>query len=465
MMAKGSLFFRDIGYAMQLLRRDGIGEFIRRTGMYFQGQRLPSIPLPGATEFITGYSLERPCGILEFPDPGEFPLVSVIIPVYNQWEYTFSCLGSILKNSDDIHYEIILVDDNSTDETRFAGQHVNNIRIIRNVVNQGFLFNCNKAAAEAGGKFIVLLNNDTLVQPGWLIWFLKTMEEHPDAGLAGAKLIFSTGRLQEAGGIVFRDGSAMNYGREDFPDRPQYNYFKDVDYCSGAAICVRKSLWDQLGGFDARYAPAYYEDTDLAMRIRGMGYRTVYQPKSVVIHFEGVSHGTDITQGIKKKQDDNQKIFYSRWRDELLKNHYNRDENIFRSRERSINRNIALLVGYKVPDCTEFPGKDRSLQMINSFIERDYVIKFLPIDFMRNEPHVTFLEQKGVEVLYGKWYHDNLHAWINENSANIDLVCFVDKKLAKSYANLFNADLKGNLNTVVFDRNFSFRARSVNSVL
>jgi GT2 family glycosyltransferase/glycosyltransferase involved in cell wall biosynthesis len=449
---KLSLFIKDIGYAVQLLQREGISEFFRRTLLYLKGQRLPVYNRMQKQGAIPEPDVVKTEGILEFPLFTEPPMVSVIIPVYNQWEYTFACLGSILKNSGEVSYEIIMVDDNSSDDTKIAGLLVKNIRIIRNESNLGFLFNCNKAAAQAKGKYIILLNNDTLVEPGWVTWFMKTMEESPKVGLVGAKLIFSTGKLQEAGGIVFKDGSAMNYGREDDPDRPQYNYFKDVDYCSGAAICVRKILWDQLNGFDPQYAPAYYEDTDLCMQIRAMGYRTVYQPKSVVIHFEGVSHGTDITRGIKKKQDDNQKIFYSKWREELYKNNYLRDENIFRARDKSKYKQTVLIIDHTLPNPSSLVGHKKSSHMINRYIESSFNIKFLPDDFLKQEPFATELEQQGCEILYGDHYKENWLLWIAENTGNIDSICFVDETLANKYLPKLKKILKHDFSYIIHDQ-------------
>ena len=404
-----SSFFKDIGFGLELLKREGFGQFVRRSILYLQGQRLP--------EEVQ----QQHQAILEFPPQPETPLFSIIIPVYNQWEYSFDCLASILKNSIDISYEIIIADDFSTDDTRFSDQFVKNVRVIRNETNKGFLANCNDAAKQAKGAYIILLNNDTLVQPEWLTWFAKTLEEKPEVGMVGAKLVFSTGKLQEAGGIVFQDGSAMNYGREDDPDRPQYNYLKDVDYCSGACICVRRDLWNQLGGFDTQYAPAYYEDTDLAMQIRAAGYRTVFQPKSVVIHLEGISHGTDITQGIKKKQDENQHVFYSKWKDVLKKDNFLRDENLFRARDKSKHRQTVLLIG------------ETSAKMINRFVEPGFNIKYLPDDFLRPEPETSEMEQMGIEVLYGEWYKQNWLQWVTENAENIDSVSFVDESLEKKY--------------------------------
>jgi glycosyltransferase involved in cell wall biosynthesis len=345
------------------------------------------------------------------------------------------------------------VDDCSTDDTRNIERFVRNIKVIRNEKNLGFLFNCNKAAKLSSGKYIVFLNNDTLVQPGWLSWFMKTMEEKPDVGLVGAKLIFSTGELQEAGGVVFKDGSAMNYGRGDDPDQPQYNYFKDVDYCSGACICVRKELWEKLDGFDPQYTPAYYEDTDLAMRIRSLGYRTVYQPKSVVIHFEGISHGTDITQGIKKKQDENQKVFYSKWKEEMNINNFARDENLFKARDKSKNKQTVLLIDYKVPDTTTLRGKEKSCKIIKRYIELGVNIKFMPDNFLKMEPCVSKLEQKGIEILYGTWYKENWLSWVKENANNINTIHFADKNLSDKYLSSLKSIFAEDFNFVIFTKN------------
>ncbi|MDP1622341.1 MAG: glycosyltransferase [Bacteroidales bacterium] len=412
-------------------------KFIQRCKSFFlfkndQEKNNSPVILP-QKEVTVHNNVVKNTALLEFPKFDTNPMVSIIIPVHNQWEYTYGCLSSILKTTEGILYEIILIDDCSDDDTRFSDQYVRNIHTIRNESNLGFLFNCNKAAKAAKGKYLIFLNNDTLVQPEWLYWLMRTMEEAPGVGMAGSKLIFSNGKLQEAGGVVFRDASAMNYGREDDPDLPQYNYFKDVDYCSGASICVRKDLWDKLGGFDPQYAPAYYEDTDLAMQIRLQGFRTVYQPKSRVVHFEGISHGTDITQGVKKKQDDNQKVFYLKWKEELSKNHYDRDENLFRARDRSKDKLTALMIGHSVPDRFGIAGKEEPAAIIREFLEKGYMVKYLPDNFQQTEPAVSGMEQLGIEVLYGAWYQENWRTWFAENYKNVDEIYFANKSLADKY--------------------------------
>ncbi|PYL40519.1 MAG: glycosyl transferase, partial [Verrucomicrobia bacterium] len=165
--------------------------------------------------------------------------------------------------------------------------------------NSGFITSCNRGAEAARGKYLVFLNNDTIVRQGWLTALLDTFAQEQRAGIVGSKLLYPDGRLQEAGGIIWRDATGWNYGKFDDPQKPEYNYLRDVDYCSAAALMIPKSLFASVGCFDSRYTPAYYEDTDLAFKIRAAGYRVLYQPLSEVIHYEGATGGTDLSTGAK----------------------------------------------------------------------------------------------------------------------------------------------------------------------
>lgn len=203
------------------------------------------------------------------------PLVSIIIPVYNQFEYTYSYLRSILKNSGDIEYEVIIADDCSTDFTKDITKVVEGVNVKKAPTNLKFLLNCNNAAKSARGQYILFLNNDTQVQKDWLKHLVDLIESDSNIGMVGSKLVYPDGLLQEAGGIVWKDGSAWNYGNRQDGNASEYNYVKEVDYISGAAIMIRHSLWDELGGFDESFIPAYYEDTDLAFQVRRAGYKVL----------------------------------------------------------------------------------------------------------------------------------------------------------------------------------------------
>ncbi|MDM8547661.1 glycosyltransferase family 2 protein [Candidatus Venteria ishoeyi] len=241
------------------------------------------------------------------------PQVSIIIPVYNKVLYTFNCLLSLIECDPEIRKEVILIDNASSDETRLLCENLQGaFKIIHNAENKGFVEACNQGAAQAKGEYLVFLNNDTQVRPGWLAALLAGQQQD-NVGITGAKLLYPDGRLQEAGGRVFKDGSAQNYGRAQDPENPEYNQDRQVDYCSGAALMISRSLWKQLGGFDTRYIPAYYEDTDLCFSARAAGYQVLYCHRAEVIHYEGVTAGTDTATGYKKWQAINQQKFRKKW--------------------------------------------------------------------------------------------------------------------------------------------------------
>jgi GT2 family glycosyltransferase len=243
----------------------------------------------------------------------EQPEVSIVIPVHGQLATTWGCLRSLAQVPAGIAFEVIVADDRSPDRTLEMLKHVRGVRVLENPENLGFLRTVNRAARTARGRWICLLNNDTLLTPNWLAELVTTFELFPRAGLVGAKLLFADGALQEAGGTAFRDGTTSHYGRRKDPARPEYSFARRVDYCSAACVVIPKQLWDELGGFDELYAPAYYEDTDLAFRVRRAGYEVVYQPACCVVHYEGVTHGKAKSKKPSDYQNANRQKFLERW--------------------------------------------------------------------------------------------------------------------------------------------------------
>lgn len=351
----------------------------------------------------------------------EKPLVSIIIPVYNQFEYTYLCLKTILKNTKGISYEVIIGDDNSTDETKDILNIVENITVIRNEENLRFLLNVNNASKYAKGEYILFLNNDTQVQENWLSSLLELIEQDDSIGMVGSKLVYPDGTLQEAGGIIFRNGKGWNYGNGYSPNASEYNYVKEVDYISGAAIMLRNSLWKEIGGFDERYVPAYCEDSDLAFEVRKHGYKVVYQPKSVVIHFEGKSNGTDLKHGIKKYQITNTEKFADKWKRELISQ--SRDERyLFTARERSYDKKTILVIDHYVPQFDKDAGSKTIYQYLKMFVQQGFKVIFVGDNFYKDEKYVVELQQLGIEILYGPWYATYFWNWIEHNHKFIDYV-------------------------------------------
>lgn len=350
------------------------------------------------------------------------PLVSIIIPVYNQFHYTYNCLKAIREHSGNIPYEVIIADDGSSDFTSRLSEIVTGLNIIVNQKNLRFLRNCNNAAKQARGQYILFLNNDTQVQNGWLSSLVQLIESNDSIGMVGSKLVYPDGRLQEAGGIVWKDGSAWNYGRGQDMTRPEYCYVKESDYISGAAIMIRAGLWQEIGGFDERFAPAYCEDTDLAFSVRKAGYKVLFQPESIVVHFEGVSNGTDLNEGQKSYQVQNQRKFYEKWEGVLQAEHFPNAVDPFLARDRSKGRKTLLMVDHYVPTFDRDAGSKTVYQYLKLFVKHGYNVKFIGDNFAVMQPYTSMLQQMGIEVLNGSYYAKNWKSWLKENGKHIDYV-------------------------------------------
>lgn len=360
------------------------------------------------------------------------PLVSIVIPVYNQFDYTYHCIASILRNSGDITYEIIVGNDCSTDLTTQIDQIIIGITCVNNETNLRFVRNCKQAAKYARGKYLLFLNNDTQVQKNWLEPLVTLIESAEDIGMVGSKLVYPDGLLQEAGGILWKDGSAWNYGNRQNPELPQFNYVKEVDYISGASIMIYRWLWEKIGGFDELFAPAYCDDSDLAFTVRSLGYRVMYQPLSVVVHFEGVSNGTDISSGQKQYQIENSKKLYEKWKHEFAK-HPDNAVNVFQARDRSYNRKTLLMVDHYVPHYDKDAGSRTVYQYLKLFVSLGFNVKFIGDNFYRHEPYTTTLQQMGIEVLYGPDAAQHWQDWILENAEHIDYVFLNRPHIAPKY--------------------------------
>lgn len=389
---------------------------------------------------------------IEFPDCAE-PRVSIIIPAFNQWDHTYRCLASVRRTTEDLACEVILADDGSTDETVRAAEFIRGVRILRDGVNRGFLRNCNRAAASARGEYLYFLNNDAELKPGAAQSLVALLDSDETIGVAGSKLVYPNGRLQEAGGILWNDASGWNYGRGQDPALPSFNYVKDVDYVSGASLMIRRKLWEEIGGFDDRFAPAYCEDSDLAFEVRKRGRRVVYQPRSVVIHHEGSSHGTDISEGVKAGQTRNLEILRSKWASELAA-HFPNGQDVFHARDRSAAKKTVLIIDHYVPHFDRDAGSRTMRSFIDTFLAMGLNVKFLGDNFFPHQPYTEMLEQAGVEVLVGPWIAGRWLEWIRENGRHLDYALLSRPHIAPKYVQPLRSHARSRLLYYVHDLHF-----------
>ena len=350
------------------------------------------------------------------------PRVSIIVTAYGHFAETDACLRAIQASGDAATFEVLLVEDQSGEEEMQRFRTVPGLRYIANPRNVGFLRSVNAAADRAQGEFIHLLNNDTRVQPGWLDALLDTFVIFHDCGLAGSCLLYPDGRLQEAGAIVWSDGDAFNFGRGDDPGRPAYRTAREVDYVSGASVVMRTELWRRLGGFDERFQPAYYEDTDLAMRIREAGLRVYLQPSSRVVHQEGLSHGTDATQGHKAGQVRNRRVFLERWEDVLSRDQLPPGQHLYLAKDRGQRKRSILVVDRHLPHTDRDAGSRAIWQLLRVLHLHGLDVKFWPLDGTPDPLYAGLMAMHGYEVVGDGADPAGFERWIAAHGAYVDHV-------------------------------------------
>jgi GT2 family glycosyltransferase/glycosyltransferase involved in cell wall biosynthesis len=386
------------------------GEESRAVAMLQRGLRILGRGLPSGASRGQGLSSfasspHRRAGAIRFAPVSE-PEVSIVIPLHAHAELTEAALWSIYESTRETSYEVILVDDSEDPPTKALLGRVHGARMITNETNLGYLRSIKRGAEAARGHWLVLCNNDIEVQPGWLLALLDCAKSHPDVAVITPKYIYPDGTLAEAGGVVWRDGTGANYGRGEPPDGCHYEYRREVDYGSAAALMVRADFWREAGGFDERFEPMYYEDTDLCFEAHSRGLRVMYEPRAHVVHVEGATAGVDESAGHKRHQELNRPKFVQKWCEVLETQHLANDRgNLWLAANRHRDQRV-LVVDHRVPTWDRDSGGLRMRAMLEALLELGCHVSLLPDNGLAMQPYTRELQRLGVEVLYGSHGHD-----------------------------------------------------------
>jgi GT2 family glycosyltransferase/glycosyltransferase involved in cell wall biosynthesis len=375
-------------------------------------------------------SLDDATACLPFAMPSHStPTISVVIPFCNQHAMTVRCLHGLSRHQSRHAFEVICVDDGSNESGREAIGRIDGIRIVRHDETKGFIASSNAGAALASGEFLLFLNNDTYPQQGLLDELVATFDRFTDAGAVGAALLHPNGRLQEAGGIVWDTGDALNVGRGFDPDDPDFSFAREVDYCSAACLMIRRTLFEKLGGFDLRYEPAYYEDTDLCFRVREAGLRVYVQPLARAIHVEGATAGTDPSSGLKRFQTVNRRKFCERWAGRLG----------LAPTPAAFGTATFVLPGQRriviIDSAIATPNEDAGSVILMEIIERLKRLGYLIVLGVQETPElrderVRALERCGIQVVRAPYYR-SIVEYISVHEGQFDLVLMVRHAVAE----------------------------------
>ncbi len=290
------------------------------------------------------------------------PVVSFIVITYNKAQLTLLTLESVLQFAD-VPYELVIVDNGSTDSTLVMLERIGGAKIVRNQVNVGFGPACMQAADIASGQYLCFLNNDALLTKGALAAVLANFGRE-NTGAVGGKILLANGTLQEAGSIVWSDGSALGYGRGDNPDLPQYNFRRLVDYCSAVFLVTPRSVFQKVGGFRSEFAPAYYEDTDYCMALWQNGLSVIYEPTAEIPHYESASSGGN--EHATAMMAAHQVKFQDKWEHELSRHYSPIPANITAARTSVNSRALRILyIDDRIPKRKLGAGFPRSNDIVS----------------------------------------------------------------------------------------------------
>ena len=330
---------------------------------------------------------------------------SFIIPTYARDDLVLRCVLSALQSGPMDQIELIIAEDAvHVDGNWILGYFLPYASIYKNRENLGFLLSCRKAVSRSAGAIFILVNNDVIVHKNAIEEILTAFESRTDAAVVGGLVLNADGSIQENSGMLWRDASAWNYHRGWKREDEYALNIREADYVSGCWIGIRRSAWDEIGGFDTRYVPAYYEESDFCLSAWRHGHKVYINPLSVVTHLDGATMGQDEDNpsSLKSYQRINRKKFHQKWRS-LLEATYreNGKPTVFHTGRDDPKRFVSLIFDHYIPEPDRDAGSRTMLVVCQALasVEGNYVL-FIPANNHRSH-YAAGLERLGIEVITG----------------------------------------------------------------
>jgi GT2 family glycosyltransferase len=362
---------------------------------------------------------------------------SFIIPSYARDDLVMRVILSLAKSHTDTHtIEILIAEDSDQVDCAWILEYFLPFAIIhKNSKNLGFLLSCNAAVSRSSGAIIVLVNNDVLLHKDALRELLLTFQMRSDAAVVGGLILNVDGTIQENGGLIWNDASAWNYHRNLNPDEEHLRNVREVEYVTGAWIGIRRHVWDELGGFDPHFVPAYCEEADLCLSAAARGYKTYVNPHSVVTHLEGATMGSDTAaDSLKAYQITNSRKLYNKWHSVLSVAHQpNAKISPFHTGRTHPNRFITVVFDHYLPEYDRDAGSRTIFAICEALtrIENNYVI-FVPANNFRSR-YAVALERMGIECITGSQGWSRFDHLLAEHSDTIRHVFVSRIDVARRY--------------------------------
>ena len=350
--------------------------------------------------------------------------VSCVLPVCDQADFTYHVLRQLCAIAADPagpKIEVIVVDNGSTDRTTELDRWFENLAVVREERPLGYTRACNLGAQAARGRNLLFMNNDMELSPDAIRFACETVDA-ADVGAAGGRIVLPDGTLQEAGNTIWQDGSCKGDGRGDDPADMRYMYPRDVDYCSGCFLIVKRALFEELDGFSEEFAPGYYEETDLCARLWRMGKRVVYDPRIYVTHYEYASFSSGrpptVSHSIMARH---RKAFRRRNAEFLAAQPRHSPQAMTRLRDRS-GRGMPHVFVFDdlLPDPAFGSGFTRTFSIVEAFLALGWRVTVWAKQ-NRGTGIDRALEARGVTVRLGESLDESAGDYLRRNCADIDL--------------------------------------------